>query len=86
MPKNSLNDTKKCATSLGLQVQSVVARVKFSHEGTRGLISNSQGTIEKALFVLVRQPTKQSPCLACPTPPSGCEEQGVNVSKIKIMM
>jgi hypothetical protein len=30
-------DTKKCATLLGLQVQSVVARVNFPHEETRGL-------------------------------------------------
>jgi hypothetical protein len=31
------DDTKQCATSLGLQVQSVVARVIFSQEKTRGL-------------------------------------------------
>jgi hypothetical protein len=50
---------KQCATSMGLQVQSVVVRVKFSHERTRDLISNSRGTVEKALFVLVRQPAKK---------------------------
>jgi hypothetical protein len=31
------DDTKQCATSLGLQVQSVVARVNFPHEGTSWL-------------------------------------------------
>jgi hypothetical protein len=36
-PKNSLDDTKQGANSLELQVQSVVARVKFPREETRGL-------------------------------------------------
>jgi hypothetical protein len=31
------DDTKQCATSLGLQVHSVIARVNFPHEETRGL-------------------------------------------------
>jgi hypothetical protein len=31
------DDTKQCATLLGLQVQNVVARVNFPHEETRGL-------------------------------------------------
>jgi hypothetical protein len=29
------------------------------------------------------QPARQLPCLVSPTPPSGCQAQGVNVSKIK---
>jgi hypothetical protein len=37
VPENSLDDTKQCATSLGLQVKSVVARVNFPHEGTWSL-------------------------------------------------
>jgi hypothetical protein len=77
------DDTKQCVTSLGLQVQSVVARAKFSPRGNSRFISNSQGTVEKSLFILVRQPIKQSLCLASPTPPSGYQAQGVNVSKIK---
>jgi hypothetical protein len=56
---------------------------KFSPRENSGFISNSWGRVEKALFILVRQPTKQSPCLASPTPPSGCQAQDVNVSKIK---
>jgi hypothetical protein len=32
-----LDDTNQYASSLGLQVQSVVARVNFPYEGTRGL-------------------------------------------------
>jgi hypothetical protein len=31
------DDTKQCATLLGLQVQSIVARVNFPHEKTWGL-------------------------------------------------
>jgi hypothetical protein len=31
------DDTKQCATSLGLEVQSVIARVNFPHEETWGL-------------------------------------------------
>jgi hypothetical protein len=38
----------KCA-KLGLQVQSVVERVNFPHEGNLGLISNSWGIAEKLL-------------------------------------
>jgi hypothetical protein len=63
----------KGANSSGLQVHSVVARVKFPHEETQGLISNSRGTVEKALIV----PAKQLPCLVFPTPPSGCQAQGI---------
>jgi hypothetical protein len=72
-----IDDTKQCVTSLGLQVQSVVARVVFPHEDNSRLISNSQETVEKTLFVLVGQPAKQSSCLASPTPPSGYEAQDV---------
>jgi hypothetical protein len=54
----------KGANSLGLQVQSVVARVKFSHEGTWGLISNSRGTVEKAPLVLL-QATCKAISLSC---------------------
>jgi hypothetical protein len=61
--ENSLDDTKHCATLLGLQVQSVVARVKFPHEGTRGLYralgeqsknlsSFSSGNLQNNLLVL----------------------------------
>jgi hypothetical protein len=36
-PEYSLDNTKQCPTSLGLQVQSVVARETFPHDGTQGL-------------------------------------------------
>jgi hypothetical protein len=62
-------------------VQSVVARVNFSHEGTLGLISNSRGTVEKAIVVLLQATCKITSL--SPTPPSGCQAQGINVSKIK---
>jgi hypothetical protein len=58
-------------------MKSVVSRVNFPHKDNLGLISNSRGTVQKSLFVLDRQPTKQSPCLASPTPPGGCQAQGV---------
>jgi hypothetical protein len=35
--KQPTDDTKQGANSLGLQVQSVVARVNFAHEETQGL-------------------------------------------------
>jgi hypothetical protein len=47
-PFCGIDDTKKGANSSGLQVQSVVERINFLHEGTQGLISNSWGTVEKA--------------------------------------
>jgi hypothetical protein len=43
-------DTKKCATSLGLRVQSVVARVNFPHEGTQGLYQ-TLGEQSKKLYL-----------------------------------
>jgi hypothetical protein len=72
----------KGANLLELQVQSIVARVKFSHEGTRDLISNSRGIFKKAI-VLLQATCKTISCLVSPTPLSGCQAQGVNVSKIK---
>jgi hypothetical protein len=54
----------KGVSSLGLQVQSVVTRVNFPHEGTRGLISNSRGTDEKALVTLL-QTTCKTTSLSC---------------------
>jgi hypothetical protein len=66
-------------------VQSVVARVNFPHEGTRGLISNSQGTVKKALVILLQATCKTIFCFVSPTLPSGCQAQGVNVSKINMI-
>jgi hypothetical protein len=77
VPENSLDDIKQCATSLGLRVHSIVARVNFPHEKTRGLYQTIGEQSKKALFLLVRQPAKQSPCLASPTQPSGCQAQGI---------
>jgi hypothetical protein len=68
------DDTKQGANSLGLQVQSVVSRVNFLHGKTRGLYQTLSS-------FFVKQPTKQFPCHVSPTPSSGCQAQGVNVSK-----
>jgi hypothetical protein len=63
-PENSFDDTKQGANSSELQVQSVVARVHFPHEGTRGLISNSRGIAAKALVVLLKATCKTT-SLSC---------------------
>jgi hypothetical protein len=74
---------RKCANSLGLQVQSDVAREIFPTRVTRGLILNSRGTVKKALSILVKQPAKQVPCLVYPSPPSDCQAQGFEISTSK---
>jgi hypothetical protein len=63
--ENSLDDTKQGAKLLGLQVQSVVARVKFSREETRGLYQTLGEQLKKLFSFFVKQPTKQFPIL-CP--------------------
>jgi hypothetical protein len=56
----------KCANLLGLQVHIDVARENFPTRVTGGLISDSRGTVKKALYVLVKQPAKQVPSLVSP--------------------
>jgi hypothetical protein len=46
-------------------VQSVIAR-ESSYKDNSGLKSNSYGIFEKALFVLIKQPARQVPCLGSP--------------------
>jgi hypothetical protein len=75
----------KCA-KLGLQVQSVVARVNFPHEENSRLILNSRGTVKKLLSFFLQQPAKLFLVLASPNLPSSCQAQGVNVSKSKYDM
>jgi hypothetical protein len=75
----------KGANSLGLQVQSVVARVNFRHEETRGLYQTLGEQLKKLSSFIIKQPAKQFPCLVSPTPPSGCQTQDVNVSKINMI-
>jgi hypothetical protein len=85
-PKNSFDDTKQCANLLGLQVQSVVTRVNFPQEETRGLYRTLGEQSTKLSSFFVKQPKKQFLCLVSPTPPSGCQAQGVNVSKVNMKM
>jgi hypothetical protein len=73
----------KGANLSGLQVQSIVARVNFPHEGTHGLISTLGEQSKKLRSFFFKQPAKQSPCLVSPTPLSGCQAQGVKVTKMK---
>jgi hypothetical protein len=73
----------KCA-KLGLQVQSVVARVNFPHEETQSLYQTLGEQSQKLLSFFFKQPAKQLPRLVSPIPPSGCQAQGVNVSKYKM--
>jgi hypothetical protein len=65
------DEPKQVLQFVVLQVQSDVEREIFPIRVTRGLISNSRGTVKKALSVLIKQPAKQVPCLVSPTPPSG---------------
>jgi hypothetical protein len=67
-------------------VQSIVARVNFPHEESRGLYRTLGEQSKKLSLFFVKQPIKQFPCLASPTPPSGCQAQGVNVSKVNMDM
>jgi hypothetical protein len=80
-----VDDTKQGANLLGLLVQIVVARVNFLHEETRGLYQTLKEHSKKLSSFFVKQPTKKIPCLVSPTPPSGCQAQGVNVSKINMI-
>jgi hypothetical protein len=65
-------------------VQSDVAR-KFSPTTvTRNLISNSQGTVEIAPLVPIKQPTKQGICLVSTTPLCGCQAEGLSIKTSKI--
>jgi hypothetical protein len=66
-------------------VQSVVARVNFPHKKTRGLYRTLGEPSKKLSSFFVKQHTKQFPCLVSPTPLSGCQAQGVNVSKITMI-
>jgi hypothetical protein len=50
---------------------------------TRGLISNSWGTVKNASSVLVKQPVKQIPCLVSQTPPCGSQAQGFGIRTTK---
>jgi hypothetical protein len=79
------DDTKQGANLLGLQVQSVVARVNFPHEETRGLYQTLGEQSKNLSSFFIKQPTKQFPCLVSPTPLSGFQAQGVNVSKINMI-
>jgi hypothetical protein len=56
------------------------SKSNFPHKDDSGFISNSRGTVEKSLFVLVKQPAKQVPYLVFPTPPSSCKAHGLEIS------
>jgi hypothetical protein len=66
-------------------VKSVVARVNFLHEETRALYRTLEEQSKKLSSFFFKQPTKQFPCLVSPTLLSGCQAQGVNVSKINMI-
>jgi hypothetical protein len=59
------DDTKKGANSLGLQVRSVVVRVNFPQEETRGLYQTLGEQSKKLSSFLVKQSIKRFPSL-CP--------------------
>jgi hypothetical protein len=80
------DDTKQGANSLGVQLQSVVARVNFTHEETRGLYRTLGEQLKNLSSFFIKQPTKQFPCLVSPNPLSGFQAQDVNVSETKYDM
>jgi hypothetical protein len=57
----------------------------FPHEETRGLYRTLGEQSKKLSSFFVKQRTKQFLCLVSPTPPSGCQAQGVSVSKINMI-
>jgi hypothetical protein len=67
----------KCANSLGLQVNNVLAR-EFPHKGDSGFNIELLGNKGEASWSLVK-----FLCLVPPTPPCGCQAQGFNSSKMK---
>jgi hypothetical protein len=58
----------------------------INHEGNLGLISNSWEQSKNLLSFFLQQPAKQFLFLVSQTPPSGCQAQGVNVSKSRYDM
>jgi hypothetical protein len=74
------DDTKQRATLLGLQVQSFVARVNFSHEKTRDLYQ-TLGEQSKKLSSFSASNLQNNFLVLCAPPSSGCQAQGMNVSK-----
>jgi hypothetical protein len=73
-------DTKQVCQFIGTPSVECCSKTIFPTRVTWGLISNSRGTVKEALFILVRQPAKQVPCLVSPNPPSGCQAQGFKIS------
>jgi hypothetical protein len=61
------SESKQGSSSLGLQVQSVVARVNFPHEKTQGLYQTLGEQSKRLSSFFVKQPTKQFPCLMSDT-------------------
>jgi hypothetical protein len=80
----ALMTLSKGAKSLGLQVQSVVARINFPHEETWDLYQTLRKQSKRLLSFFFKQSTKQFLYLVSPTPPSRFQAQGVNV-KINII-
>jgi hypothetical protein len=74
------DDTKQVCHFVGTPSVECCIKKKFPHKDDYGLISNSRGTVKKSLFILVRQPAEQVPCLVSPTPPSACQAQGFEIS------
>jgi hypothetical protein len=77
------DDTKQVWQFIGTPSAESFSKRIFPMRVTRSLISNSRGTVIKALSVLIKQPAKQVPYLVSLTPPSGCQAQGFEISTAK---
>jgi hypothetical protein len=75
----NIDDTKQVRQFVGTPSAKRCSKRIFPTRVTRGFILNSRRTVVKALSVLVKQPAKQVPCLASPTPPSGCQAQDFEI-------
>jgi hypothetical protein len=64
VPENSLDDTKQRCQFVGTPSAKCCSKSKFSPRGNSGLISNSRGTVEKSLVVLL-QATSKTNSLSC---------------------
>jgi hypothetical protein len=85
-PENSLDNTKQRRQLVGTPSAECYSKSKFPHEETQGLYRTLGEQSKKLSSFFFKQPAKQLSCLVSPTPPSGCQHKGVNVSKKKYEM
>jgi hypothetical protein len=83
--ENSLDDTKQVC-QVWTPSAECCSKSKFSPLGKLGVNIKFSGNSQKSSARFFQQPAKQFLVLVSPTPPSGCQAQGVDVSKNKYDM